>query len=1036
MSTTSPTTSSPRKFIGRQVVLTKIWESFQNWKLNEQGKYVFYLQADGGMGKTRILRHIEEGCEPFNTTDIVAPMIDFFDLNHISVVGLIDAIVSRLQMLLDLSDDQSSPNFNAAYRAYRTYSRKLDEVQQERHAATASTSIRDSEVMSRDPKWDEASKYQNRAAEFERRLARAAVDLCNTISEKTPVILLFDTFERSHMAATWFTDEFLKQIKNPSVFILIGGRPRPDDKERIGAVATIYPLEGYSPDDLKDYINVVREEKNFTAAELTPDVVTWLLESGCHGNPLQIDLFFDHIYPFAKQEEGWLDKIIEHYVKPTAHSEQGKIIDYERRVLKAMAVLRRRFTEDVLRHLLKQDDYFPNNEFNNERLVTEFHKMLGKYSFLKPYDSLSSHLLHDEMQRLLINLIEQYDPELISQVIGHIHKWYDQGIHDVESEKPEQALQLRAEDFGYFVDEKLAYVTMPTKTDYPAVIKEYKRLREIASQNRQYPFETMLWNELLSHVSAIPTFASAPNEPEPEVNPRYDLYYDRLLWLYQQSLFGQLNRFVAEILAHFGDKLALEDQIDVLRFRGYALFRLARFDESEKELDAGKALISANIETLDYADYYAADYERLKADLYRATSEWDKALESYNQAYSIFQTSRNLHGQVATHNGRCYIMAIRAQFSAAHAEWIAGHDRLDALEVEEGVSGESQRLRAWLFANEGTTHRNAGDYERALVAYQKSLDIAVDINQPEIVVYANQLIGITHVRAGHDALNKREYDDAVKSLTQATTYLFKGLIKANEIDYRSGLMHGFRRLARLYEEAMTLVNIKAVLPDDIQMQVTDLENKLNSFSPPTAEEYDDVVIFERDVPFHDLSAIWQKVVRLNEIAARLGNLTYSTRDELENWINAVLNLVDNAVTRMDTDISIQRLFNKAHESVSAYEGSNAPLFNLYTNLIRFTDLWKYLLEIENSDDGQFDNDGTVIEELSKVLANIRDDSGTPYHIFQNLLDRVGEEIKHFEVARGLYWCEQLQRQWVRLGLWMKYAEFRRKLEEVRHILLR
>ena len=193
------------ELVGRKEELKQIEKAIRDTSQS----YIVYITGEGGIGKTRLVKHILQH-PPDDGLSLTAAS-DLIDLYHASthtVEGLIDAIQKAI------------PPGEAGFERYREGRKKLDEY-----------SIRAPDRIE--------EIYEQRAATIE-----AFLDELNELADRRRIVLALDTAEKlffqedpaaQQLGLTaerpailnWLIHEFLPKVRN--TVVLLAGRPEPGD---------------------------------------------------------------------------------------------------------------------------------------------------------------------------------------------------------------------------------------------------------------------------------------------------------------------------------------------------------------------------------------------------------------------------------------------------------------------------------------------------------------------------------------------------------------------------------------------------------------------------------------------------------------------------------------------------------------------------------------------------------------------------------------------------------------------------------------
>ncbi len=338
------------RFVGRQPEL----DAFHSLRSLREQKNALYLEADGGLGKTRVLLQFVLQCQqqrrPWHVlaSDNIRdePVIDFFDFQNRTVDGL------RRSMARRIGQDY-----------FKTFARYDKELQD--HVANTSSNMVGLPTL-------RLEVEQSFFMDFKRALREV----------RNYTVLFFDTFEIVHnrTVGKWLLNNFLPNPATTGCLIVFAGRPRPI---RLPLNVNRHRLKPFSEAEAAEYFH--RKKNALSLPER--DVLT---VSG--GSPLLIDLIVHYltldngsIHELLNQTPAKIESVlVRRFFLPDRP-------EYE--IIQEMAYLRQHYNRAIYESL-----YPPNSGAQPYEAIG---KLLESFPFIKHRRSDDSFALHDEFQRMM-----------------------------------------------------------------------------------------------------------------------------------------------------------------------------------------------------------------------------------------------------------------------------------------------------------------------------------------------------------------------------------------------------------------------------------------------------------------------------------------------------------------------------------------------------------------------------------------------------------------------------------------------------------
>lgn len=429
------------QFIGRQPAIN----AFFNLRSLRTQKNALYIEADGGLGKTRVLREYITQCKqqrrPWHIQppgDEIDPIIDFYDLQNRTVAGLRHSIVERLGVVYFLG-----------------FSRRDAELQQAEIALKAGGTKET--VLNLRPEVDRLFYQELKGA---------------LRGVGTYTALLFDTFEAvyNRRVGRWFLEEFLPHPAAAGCLIVFAGRPRSFD---LPLNVFKHRLEPFTNDEAAEYFshkwNIRRDEPENAVREI----------SG--GRPLLMDL----VVHYARNLNGRIDDLRNKPLPDVERMLVAKFLTadtpvYE--VIQDMAYLKRRYNSTIFERRRSQYDNPPSYEQLGAELIA--------LPFIKHRGQDDSFILHDEFQRMIADHGGP-DWQALTQDLYHeiVLDWYMQAIKTASVEIERDLLRV----------EQLVYIL---ERDRETGLSQYRAYFEDIKANHLFEFNDLLWGEVAEHLGS------------------------------------------------------------------------------------------------------------------------------------------------------------------------------------------------------------------------------------------------------------------------------------------------------------------------------------------------------------------------------------------------------------------------------------------------------------------------------------------------------------------------------------------------------
>jgi tetratricopeptide (TPR) repeat protein len=918
-------------FVGRAGALDAFYLRFAYRHM----KNGIYYYGGGGLGKTWLLQKIilDSQDDPIR---VAIDIIDFFDTQNHGIRGLQATIKSRL----------------GAPEAFQSYDEIIERVEDARSRG---------EEM-----------HPSAIASLESRANRLFIQCCQRAILGREVIMLFDTFERVQRrhVGQWLLQEFLPQVGD--LIVAIAGRPEPTPA-RMPDNVTCYELKGLTLEELKEYAG-------HRGRRLPEDVVesVW---NRTDGTPLLVDLILDLPEPQRGQfiaEMGRLEEPKRIQDSPELQRwlvrRFGRVDDRTNRVIWAMAYLRRRFDVQMLKYVVENlKEWFGD--------YGEIFEELSQSIYIKEYPNRQSHLLHDEVQRMIIEYVlkEVVDPWQQMQTLLYdliVNHYYPETIGTCPH--PDLVHQLQAEQLGYILD-----------SNPQEGLEQYTGYRDKIETIHEYDSEELLWGEVREHLDRFGDEA-------------YRICSDRGLWLQRHSLFQKAEGHYRQMVDRFEPQ-----QVETWQALGFMLMRQGKISEAETVFEESQTLVPEG----DFDS--VAMIENNLGQASRMAGKWDQAMEHYGESLRAATMARSPARMVSAYINRSYLYSLQGLYSAAKQQC----ER--AIELISSLPGSQENIQRAIYAwmNLGTAYRHSGDYIIAAQHYEKSLELARANRNREATCDALQHIGINEHLLGRKLRREhRELATACQHQIRAWQRLVEALEIARESDWRNAIADGLNRLAKVYREIYRLQSMPPQLVDApaVLEALQALQQKAMTFEMP----------FEIEYEYELLTA--GRFTRLNwlEKASRMFEVSALAADDANNFHRALESLTEVARTLEElgmedkVPIVIRRI-----ERIRGYDYQEA-LFAAISEMI-LGDL-----------DFKRQEFHAAFERYKKAYADLAEQSGYALYLLTDRLRDLEWRLRSLPSEAVLEWCDILEGEWRDRTLLSRRPEMLDLLERMRFEALR
>lgn len=734
-------TDSRTFFVGRKKELASVTQLLQDGR----GKWLVQILGEGGIGKTRFLERLRDKLQQTKASrDWYCPdIIDFYKVSNQTTFGLLAEIAHQVGA-------GHFKSFDDQRQIYEDVIRNQPDVglQQEAFHRVANAFFDDWRVL---------------------------------LQTGRRVMLLFDTCEEMHLLTVWISRTFLPRLwqiqkalqaqdgraassplVQPQIVLVFAGRTALTLSRELEGQLLNIKLSPLSHDEVLEFFKQaewfskkVRDKKQLTELNIR-----------CGGRPLYVALCYD----WLKNQMGLIDDLIS-ASGPFSEKLVEWILqlrDIRSSVILAAALAWRRMEADLLAQLLQIS---PTD-------AAQLFEELKQYSFVKyrPPDAAQgfagSFQLHDEMRDLVNRHVwpregKWTQREMLQQIIV----WYEKRIGNEkvltgEELTPSDELRALLAEYLYY---QLSHNVLEGS-------KIGERLFKTASYYLDIPL-----GELLNYE----TGRFEKQLPESRLD---QLRFQQALIAFRRDDYSQASDLwhLLVRLPKADKKLQATSQMLLVELEGYT----ANYYEAQEHAEAAENIYKQLLSDLESASELRLLINKELGQLYnnwgyifRAKSNWEKALEFYQQALEYYQQAsetsslknfaRTLNNigyiyfqqndieQALTYVGRA--LQIRRQLCIPY-ELGLGHNTLGMIMERQGRYDEaadsyqkakhcfevshSDRGLALVYINLGRLHRITNEFERSLTVLGQACQVLEEKNDMTYLITALNEIGCAYRQRG------------------------------------------------------------------------------------------------------------------------------------------------------------------------------------------------------------------------------------------------------------------------------------------------
>ena len=916
-----------QRFVGRSAALNAFYLRFAYRHMKNGVCYY----GEGGLGKTWILKRILLDGQD-DPTRMVTDIIDFFDTQNHTIRGLQATIKSRLSNL----------------EAFHPYNEAIERLEDAR---------------------SEKDKHPGAIASLESRADKLFIECCQRAIIGQEVILLFDTFERAQerRVGQWLIEEFLPNVR--SLVVAIAGRPDPAPAQMPDNIVP-YELEGFNLAETREYIH---QSRPTTSEEVVQSI--W---KHTNGAPLFIDLILD-LESKREQFVTDLSKLRDEVqVKDSPELERRLVAKFARptginSVIWVMAYFKRRFDVQMLKYIAEESGAILPLPLDYNQILEQF-KRPTYARYVKEYPEQQSHLLHDEVQRLVAQYVL---PEVAQRMEierplhdSIVNRYYPGAIADPEAfgypetSLPDIVYQFQVEQLGYILD-----------SDPGAGLEQYEVYRREIENTHNYDLEELLWGEVRDHLD--------------ESEDSFRICQDRGQWLRKHSLFQKAERHYRQMAKQFR-----EQAIEIRQSLGFMLLRQGKIADAEQVYQESRLLVKDD----DLKNI--AMVENTLGQVAQRAGKWEQALRHYTQSFRAAVRVRDPH-MASAYLNRGELYALQGAYKQARGQCEEAIKLLDLLPK----SAWNIRRNTYAHRNLGSAYRYSGDYAQAARYYETSLELAKGSNDLEAVCNVLQHIGINEYLWGRtfrrdlssrtQPQRREAFQKALNSACEhqlkAWQNLTRSLEMAREANWRDMIDDGLHRLGKVYREIHRIQSLLPQLGKGINVPDTlkGLQNKGAAYHVPLEVEYEHQLLTRER--FEQLN--WM------ERAIRLFDLGALVADDINDVHRALDSLTELARTFVELGMKKQvRIVLRRVERLRGYDYQEK--------------LFAAMNEITRGDldfvEHRFDS---ALERYAKAYADVAKQSGYALFLLTDRLRDLEWHLRALPPETALLWCDVLENEW-------------------------
>ena len=690
-------------FVGREKELAWLTQRMKAALSDHEPQWMLSIQADGGMGKTQLLKQfIELAQAPQGSTNqrmlITQYPIDLYLTSHQTERGILRSIAAQLT-----TASKTKP--------FASFFKDLD------------------------------YSFQSTKDDIEH-LRSSFLDCYNNLDIER-VILLFDTIELANQAIQRFFREMLPQLgpqqqrKFKPLVVTAGRIPLTDYCQH----PQISPLElqGLSPQEIRHYFDQSFQTRS--APEITEEFIERITNLS-QGAPILVALTIDWLNYGSLPEE--LDADSPEEFKRMMIELISELRNPEDQTILAMAQLKRRFDAGLLVEILGE------SVENASALI----KSVSKFSFVKShYNTNGEHqscLLHDEMQRLVYEYIWQpCDPDnrLRREWSAKAVEYYDQLITAERNQVFKQSLRVEQLYYALYADKDQgldrwrSLLNQANINGFKEALNEevqqfYEQLNNPEKQELALAWATLAYDkgqyqearQGFEHIFEQPLSKSIQSQVRPNLIFTYAHlnHFALALKIGQQSLDWFQTELNSSTCPLWDRQQLLQDFGKTLNAMGWTYRRQEEFDQA---IDYYKQSLD-KLKDIPTADLDRASTKTNLAYLFHAKGKNREAIAHSKTALKIAKRLDNPKQLGLTHNVLGIIAANSLQEKKATLHFEAALEHFSEIDYDRGLAmvtiahGRLLRQNGWYKVKPDRTSFTEAkvDYSNALTMINQAID--------------------------------------------------------------------------------------------------------------------------------------------------------------------------------------------------------------------------------------------------------------------------------------------------------------------------
>ena len=782
--------------------------AFHSLRSLREQKNALYLEADGGLGKTKLLiEYIRECtkqrrpwhvCPPeVNATpdssdaELANLVIDFADFQNRTVVGLRRSIVRRIGKDFFSEFEEVDYKLREAELSPRTDGAKAKAVITSLQLAVEQAFFRD----------------------FKRALREV----------KNYTAIFFDTFEIAYNrdVGRWFLKDFLPNPATTGCLVVFAGRPSEFELPLNVNRHTVGPFKDV---DAAEYFN-----KKWRLP-LGP-VELQLLEKS-QGRPLMIDLLTHFLSAFPQRVQTLLSQSADEVEKAIAapYFTPDKV-EYD--VIQEMGYLKRRYNRAIYDVLHSSQPNFPMYEVVRDNL--------RELPFVKYRHADDSLALHDEFQRMIEECggreWTKATKDWYERIVQH---WYDTAIREAQGDV-ERAL-LRGEQLAYILED-----------DRTVGLLRYRNYFEGVKAQPDFELNDLLWGEvsdlLLKQIKKEPEDLQIAGQA-------YTMTREQANWLYENSQYSAATDLFERTTTGNDFQNARDATLvanDKMRL-GDCYQRVGEVDEAQRVYTSGLEVAEQSNDII-----HQAWFKYNLGHIYARRGKWREAIGAYESAFDRARDSQHL-------DLMSQALFVMARLRARQGEYQkAVEESKRSVQLSEKLEPVRQ-VQAFIYA--GDIYRYGGDVASAENHYRRADAILKSIGGWQIwqaqafagIGAAYNLAGVQKRMTVSDLLGDiSDQQNAFKLLSQSLALVDEYRLES----YRAVV---FDRMADVYLEAAQIQTFASRSPDpDVEGELLKLQRHLEGLDLSHQEKEWGYGLRDAGVSFRSLDNL-ARVQRLFEVA--------------------------------------------------------------------------------------------------------------------------------------------------------------------------